>query len=398
MAASELELEPDLNKAPPHLEGHLLKQKSASVLKKGWKKYFFLVFEDHLKYYRKKEDYESGKEPISLMRLSQVKDITEAVFHAVPKKHHLNCGFTLVAFHEKTQQEMTFNLLAETPESKRNWVHGLRYIKSYWSKRKIRETILSEEKEREILERILKEEEDDDDDREVLQSEYWDDPLDSEAATNKSVPITIYFGNGSKVTTKVSLLDMTSDLLESIKDQLTSSSTQLWLIDQSGVDTILESHEHPAGFQAKAHRFYAIDPSQRVLVLFYGDKGQFETITVSSKATAQEIVDHRDVQVQLDIVGINNRGLFLKAENNESLFNSTESPSDALFTLDGNGRVARLSVGQLVVKNKALHGARRTQKLPKVHRAATLISRKTSSEARKMREISEVYREHQWFG
>ena len=50
-----------------------------------------------------------------------------------------------------------------------------------------------------------------------------------------SVPITIYFGNGSKVTTKVSPLDTTSDLLESIKDQLTSSSTQLWLIDQSGV-------------------------------------------------------------------------------------------------------------------------------------------------------------------
>ena len=30
------------------------------------------VIEDHLKYYRKKEDYEAGKEPISLMRLSQV--------------------------------------------------------------------------------------------------------------------------------------------------------------------------------------------------------------------------------------------------------------------------------------------------------------------------------------
>ena len=71
------------------------------------------VLEDHLKYYRKREDYESGKEPISLMRLSQVRDITEAVFHAVPKKHHLNCGFALVAFHEKSKQEQTFNLLAE---------------------------------------------------------------------------------------------------------------------------------------------------------------------------------------------------------------------------------------------------------------------------------------------
>ena len=50
-----------------------------------------------------------------------------------------------------------------------------------------------------------------------------------------SVPITVHFGSGSKTTTKVSPLDTTSDLLESIKDQLTSSSTQLWLIDQSGV-------------------------------------------------------------------------------------------------------------------------------------------------------------------
>ena len=40
-------------------------------------------------------------------------------------------------------------------------MRGLRYIKSYWSKRKIRETIISEEKERELLERILREDEDD---------------------------------------------------------------------------------------------------------------------------------------------------------------------------------------------------------------------------------------------
>ena len=33
---------------------------------------FRQVIEDHLKYYKKKEDYENGKEPISLMRLSQV--------------------------------------------------------------------------------------------------------------------------------------------------------------------------------------------------------------------------------------------------------------------------------------------------------------------------------------
>ena len=176
----------------------------------------------------------------------QVADITEVVFQGVPKKHHLNCGFSLTAFHERTRQEQTFNLLAEVSvcvcvcvcvnaefvydkhqwvhmyldlvmwsscdeqrpiiwsshdeqrpviwssrdkqspvmwssrdeqrpffslskqntADKHQWVHGLRYIKSYWSKRKIRETILSEEKERELLERILKEE-DEEDEREV---------------------------------------------------------------------------------------------------------------------------------------------------------------------------------------------------------------------------------------
>ena len=74
------------------------------------------VIEDHLKYYKKKEDYESGKDPISVMRLSQVRDVTEAVFQGVPKKHHLNCGFSLNAYHERTQQEQTFNLLAEVTD------------------------------------------------------------------------------------------------------------------------------------------------------------------------------------------------------------------------------------------------------------------------------------------
>ena len=55
----------------------------------------------------------------------------------------------------------------QNSDSKTQWVHGLRYVKSYWSKRKVRETILSEEKERELLARILREEEDEDDDREV---------------------------------------------------------------------------------------------------------------------------------------------------------------------------------------------------------------------------------------
>ena len=57
----------------------------------------------------------------------------------------------------------------------------------------------------------------------------------------------------------------------------------------------------------KAYRFYAIDPSQRVLVLFYGDRDEFETIVVSPKTTAEEVVNDVDIQVQLDKAGINNR-------------------------------------------------------------------------------------------
>ena len=43
----------------------------------------------------------------------------------------------------------------------RYWVHALRYIKAYWSKMVIRETVLSEEQERRILDQILGEDADD---------------------------------------------------------------------------------------------------------------------------------------------------------------------------------------------------------------------------------------------
>lgn len=77
------------------------------------------------------------------------------MFNGVPKKHHLNCGFSVEAFHPVSQQQITLNLLAETPEDMRYWVHALRYIKAYWAKKMIRETVLNEEQERKILERIL---------------------------------------------------------------------------------------------------------------------------------------------------------------------------------------------------------------------------------------------------
>lgn len=60
-----------------------------------------------------------------------------------------------------------------------------------------------------------------------------------------SVSLTVHFGNGSKVSAKVSPLDTTSDLLESIKDQLTSSSAHLWLVDQSGIGESASSGHTP---------------------------------------------------------------------------------------------------------------------------------------------------------
>lgn len=65
---------------------------------------------------------------VSKYLLLQVVEITEAVFSGVPKKHHLNCGFSVVSYHPTTQEEQTFNLLAESTDIMRYWVYGLRYV------------------------------------------------------------------------------------------------------------------------------------------------------------------------------------------------------------------------------------------------------------------------------
>ena len=44
----------------------------------------------------------------------------------------------------------------------RYWVHALRYVRSYWSKLEVRDTVINEDHERKLLERILREEESDD--------------------------------------------------------------------------------------------------------------------------------------------------------------------------------------------------------------------------------------------
>ena len=42
------------------------------------------------------------------------------MYSGVPKKHHLNCGFSVVSYHSHTQEEQTFHLLA--------CMHGLRCV------------------------------------------------------------------------------------------------------------------------------------------------------------------------------------------------------------------------------------------------------------------------------
>ena len=60
----------------------------------------------------------------------------------------------------------------QTPEDMRYWVHALRYIKAYWAKMEVRETVLSEEQERLILERILSEEEEEERDVSHVTRQY----------------------------------------------------------------------------------------------------------------------------------------------------------------------------------------------------------------------------------
>jgi hypothetical protein len=69
------EIEPDLNKPPPHLEGYLLKQNSKAFIQMGrraWKTYFFVIRKEKLLYFKKREDFHSQNDPISVIFLSRV--------------------------------------------------------------------------------------------------------------------------------------------------------------------------------------------------------------------------------------------------------------------------------------------------------------------------------------
>ena len=80
-------------------------------------------------------------------------------------------------------------------------------------------------------------------------------------------------------------------------------------------------------------------------MVYYNRHQDFEVVTVPSYATASDILNDRDLKVQLDISGIDNTGLFLKTREDEHMFTNLESPCDVLFELDEDGVLRRQPVG-----------------------------------------------------
>ena len=58
----------------------------------------------------------------------------------------------------------------QSPESMKYWVHALRYVKAYWAKKQLRETVINEEMDKKLLDQILREEEDEDEENDVSKS------------------------------------------------------------------------------------------------------------------------------------------------------------------------------------------------------------------------------------
>eukprot|EP00731_Ephydatia_muelleri_P017763 Em0010g861a len=357
-----MEIEPILDKPPPSAEGELLKQNSKTVLGlMQWRNCYLAVRNDKLLYFKNKEDCEMNKEPIAAFRMSQIEEIVEAVFNGVPKKHHVNCGFSVVIYQSSTGKRENFNLLAETPESMRLWVYNLRYIKAYWSRKHTRETVINEEQERRLLEKLLREEEDN---KEALVGEYSISTEGGEAQepSAKQHPMTLYFDSGTKLPMKVSLTDTVAGVLEKVSDKLSSSGDLMWTVDTQGQESVLSPTDTLALHALKGHRFYVLNPAKRILVTFFNKKSDtsFECIVVPTSITASDVLQHHDVAAKVDLLGIANPGLFLKSRE-ESLFDSNECPCDALFAVI-DGKIERQSTDYLLVKNKAIGGSQFTSR------------------------------------
>ena len=105
--------------------------------------------------------------------------------------------------------------------------------------------------------------------------------------------------------------------------------------------THTHTHTHTHQIYTRTHTKHT-----QVLVVFYNRRQNFEIITVPSYASASDIIEDRDLSVQLDISGIANRALFLKSQDEEHIFTNTESPCDVLFEVDEEGVLVRRPVGR----------------------------------------------------
>ena len=74
-------------------------------------------------------------------------------------------------------------------------------------------------------------------------------------------------------------------------------------------------------------------------------KKDYECIVVGAGISAMQIIEHRDISVQLDLNGVTNRGLFLKTSTEECMFTGTECPCDVLFDEDEDRNLVRQDVG-----------------------------------------------------
>ena len=52
--------------------------------------------------------------------------------------------------------------------------------------------------------------------------------------------------------------------------------------------------------------------------------------------------------MRLDLIGVTNRGLFLKSDAEELLFTDVECPCDVLFDTDDSGNPSRQPVGEYI--------------------------------------------------
>ncbi|XP_065884487.1 uncharacterized protein [Dysidea avara] len=349
------DIEPNLSKPPPHLEGYLLKQNPRSRLgRRGWKSYFFFVRKDKLLYFLKKEDAHGGQKPILSIPLPSVISVTECEFDGVPKKHHINCGLS-VASHN-----ITLNLLAETPEDSRRWVRDLCYIKAYWSKMEVRTTVLSVEQERELLKIALEEEKNT---VGLLEGEYslHEDRQrrDSSAQRMSSQQVSIHMACEAKQSVNVMYTDTVVEVLDKLRDKLNSSGSNVWAVDNHGNDILLDMTDQLLSYNPSTHKFFVLEPNFWVVVTFFSD-GKFEVIPALTTITANEIVEAQEIMFHRDLRGMGNPGVFLKnTDSQDVLFGSNECPFKVLFDVDSSGALRRLPVGHLLVKNKALGAGKR---------------------------------------